>query len=101
MRAPETEEIAERIWRDKRPANDQWNDEGLTLFNGGTTPEESLVSILDSVELHHGEYSHDPPLPVIDVLGVGVTEPIREALAAVGFTDIRTVGEGFIARRAV
>jgi hypothetical protein len=79
-----TEKIAERVSLDQQPDEGHWNEAGMTLFNGGTTPEESLLSVLDSIELHHGEYSHDPPLSVIEVLGVDVTEALREALGQLG-----------------
>jgi len=45
--------------------------------------------MLDTVELDHGKYSHDPPfLFFLEALGVGMTDAIREALAALGFTEI-------------
>jgi hypothetical protein len=100
VRTPQTEKIAERVWLDQQTNQDQWNDAGLTLFNGGTTPEASLISILGAVELHHGESSHDPPLSVIEVLGVEQTPSIRQALVALGFTETKPMDDGFIARRA-
>ncbi len=99
VRAPETESIAERVWHDHQPDGGQWNESGLTLFNGASTPEESLVSILGDLELHHGQYSHDPPLSVIEVLGTVMTDHIREALTELGFTEIRTTDHGFVAQR--
>jgi hypothetical protein len=99
VRSPDTEGIARRIWRDQQPDSEDVLDAGLTLFNGESSPERSLLSILDTVELHHGEYSHDPPLAVIHVLGVHPTDAICNALAELGVTEITAADHGFIARR--
>ncbi len=101
VRAPQTENIAERFWHDHQSDGGQWNESGLTLFTGASTPEESLVSILGDVELHHGQYSDDPPLSVIDVLGTAMTDHIREALTELGFTEVRGTDHGFTAHRQI
>jgi hypothetical protein len=51
-RAPKTEEVAERVWRDFQPNQGDVLAAGLTLFDGGPTPEDSLLSLLDTVDLH-------------------------------------------------
>jgi hypothetical protein len=74
-------------------------DSGITDFGSGATPEESLVDILPVVEEHHGSYGHDPPLSVIEVVGVPPTPTVRHELAALGFDEIDETAEGFVARR--
>jgi hypothetical protein len=71
----------------------------LTLFNADSGPENSLLSVLDAVDLHHGEYSHTPPLSIIEAFGTEPTGAIQEALATLGFTEIKSTDEGFVARR--
>lgn len=101
VRTPETEEVARRVWSGPETQQADPLAAGLTLFNGNATAEMSLLSILDTVELHHGQYSHDPPLSIIEVLGTDVTDAIREALAALEFTQIHPSHEGFTALREV
>jgi hypothetical protein len=52
------------------------------------------------VELHRGEFSHDPPVGIIEVLGADATTAIRQELARLGYTAISTAAQGFVARRA-
>jgi len=54
---------------------------------------------LDTIDLHHGSYSADPPYSAIEVLGAELTDPIREALKEYGFKKIAATGGGFIAER--
>ena len=51
------------------------------------------------VEEHHGEYSHDPPLTAIEVIGTGASAMVREHLGAYGFLRIEPEAEGFTAFR--
>ena len=73
---------------------------GFTDFEGAETPEDSLISVLAVVELHHGEYSHDPPVSVLEVIGTPPTRPILDELDGLGFDAVDLTAEGFVARRA-
>lgn len=99
VRTPETEKIAERIRSQPSVAPDDPLATGLTLFSPGASPEESLLSILGTVELHHGEYSHDPAVSVMEVYGSAITEELREAFRSLGFAQVRPAEFGFIAER--
>jgi hypothetical protein len=90
-RAPETEDVADQTWRDFEPGEASSLEAGLTLFNADSGPENSLLSVLNMVELHHGEYSHTAPLSVIEVLGTEPTGAIQEALATLGFAEIKSI----------
>jgi hypothetical protein len=59
----------------------------------------SFLSILGTVEEHHGAYSHDPPLSVLQVVGIEPSAAAIEELAAYGFGRIEPSDDGFIARR--
>jgi hypothetical protein len=74
-------------------------DEGVTTFNPGETPQASFLSILSAVEEHHGEYSHDPPLSVIEAIGLEPSAAVREELDSYGFRDVEPSSNGFVARR--
>jgi hypothetical protein len=85
------------LWRDDRAYS---LEEGVTTFSAAETPEASFISILEEVEVHHGDYSHDPPLSVIEVIGLEPTEAVRDELSSYGFGDIELSAEGFVVRRA-
>ncbi|MGO9907992.1 MAG: hypothetical protein ACLPY3_20075 [Solirubrobacteraceae bacterium] len=71
----------------------------MTLFNADSGPEHSLLSVLDAVDPHHGEYSHARPLSTIEVFGTEPTGAIHEALATLGFAEIKSTDEGFVVDR--
>jgi hypothetical protein len=85
------------LWKDDRAYS---LEEGVTTFSSAETPGASFISILETVEEHHGEYSHDPPLSVIEAIGLEPTVAVREELSSYGFSDIELSAEGFVARRA-
>jgi hypothetical protein len=74
-------------------------DAGVTSFNGAETPEASFVTILGVVEEHHGAYSREPPLSVIEVVGLEPSGAVRGELDAYGFAQIELSENGFVARR--
>ena len=76
---------------------------GLSSFKGDPTasPETWLISELETIELHHGEMSHDPPWSVINVIGTRWTERIQEELARFGFEEHEDTAEGFVARKGM
>jgi hypothetical protein len=76
---------------------------GIGLF---TSPESfsAELSFLDElymVDLHHGEYSADPPYSVLEVIGVGLTEPIQTALEQIEFYVIHDTNTGLRAVRSL
>jgi hypothetical protein len=44
--------------------------EMLTDFEGSQSPREALMEILTTVDLHHGEYSADPPWALMHIVGL-------------------------------
>ena len=75
-------------------------EHGVTLFGAGNqNPEDEVISILGTVEEHHGEYSHDPPLDEVEILGATPTPEVRAEFTAYGFTDIVPSDDGFVASR--
>jgi hypothetical protein len=101
--APDTPEIrfiAEGIWA-KRAALGQLPSNELTLykFNSGESPETTFMDLLATVDLHHGEYSHDPPWTILTVYGVELSPAIKEALVEYGDFEFTFLPDGFTAKR--
>ncbi|MGH9872858.1 MAG: hypothetical protein ACRD9S_10380 [Pyrinomonadaceae bacterium] len=61
--------------------SEQCHQSGVTTFQmeRNSTPEEWCANILGAVDLHHGEYSHDPPYAVVEVIGAPLTVRLRQA----------------------
>jgi hypothetical protein len=89
---------AATVWRDSSGYS---LEEGITTFTPAETPQASFVVVLDLVEVHHGENEHDPPVSVLDVIGLEPSAAAIDELDAYGFRDIETSKNGFVARRAL
>jgi hypothetical protein len=55
--------------------------------------------MLDTIDLHHGKHSSNPPYPVLDVIGCPLTKAVKSAMAGLGFTRFEKMVEGFRASR--
>jgi len=75
--------------------------EGLSSFkvDKDGSPEDWLVSEIQTIDLHHGEMSHDPPWSMINVIGVKWSQRIQEELERFGFNRHENTTEGFTAWR--
>jgi hypothetical protein len=99
LRTADTENVAQRFWKEHPPLDAGAGSGGITLFAGESDPEKDLLSVLDDVELHHGLASSGrPAVSVLRVLGVPPSETIRDVLRAQGFTLIESRPDGFLAR---
>jgi hypothetical protein len=63
------------------------------------SPEEWLISEISTIDLHHGEMSHNPPWSIINVIGTPWSESIRTELAQFGFEQHEDTPVGFLARK--
>jgi hypothetical protein len=97
IRTPEYRRAAD----EERPSSGCHSlERGVTLFGAdNSSPEDKVISIFGTVQEHHGEYSHDPPLDEVEVLGAEPTPEVRAELNAFGFTDIVPAERGFVAQR--
>ena len=61
--------IIEAIWKARTSAN---HLEGLTSFKCDPegNPESWFLNELQTIDLHHGKYSHEPPYSVLNVIGI-------------------------------
>ena len=75
--------------------------DGITLFDspGDHSPEQMLIDIMGTIDLHHGIYSADPPYTVIRVIGAALTSDVREVMASYGFDSFTASDDGFSAVR--
>ena len=75
--------------------------EGLSSFKADKdgTPEDWLVSEIQTIDLHHGEMSRDPPWSMINVIGVKWSRRIQVELERFGFNRHEDTTEGFTAWR--
>jgi hypothetical protein len=83
----------------QNPKNTRWNL-GSAL-RGWWNPGGIASLNPRAVEEHHGEHSHDPPLSVIEVIGVSATDAIRGQLVADGFGQTEPDDQGFTAYRTL
>ena len=98
--SPDNHPIVQALRREDE-ALDQFT--GITSFkcNPDDRPEDLLISILSAVNLHHGEYSHDPPYSILDVIGTPWSDAIQAELDQFQFFEHEATPGGFVARRAV
>jgi hypothetical protein len=61
--------------------------------------EDILINELNTIDLHHGTYSANPPYTVIEVLGAGIREKVKSSFADFGFNQFIPMLEGFRAIR--
>ena len=61
-------------------------ESSITEFTGDLKQEPTIwcVSVLQTVDLHHGPYSSDPPYRSLRVYGTPLTDDLREVLTQFG-----------------
>jgi hypothetical protein len=74
---------------------------GVTTFRFGTesSPEDILINELDTIDLHHGTYSANPPYTVIEAIGTSISEKLKSKLSEFGFNQFEATPQGFRALR--
>lgn len=73
--------------------------EEVTLWSASIAPQSETEwrSVVGDIDLHHGEYSHDPPVSVIEVFGPDPSPAAQAAFSSFGFTAISATSYGFSA----
>lgn len=97
---PVNRTAAEKAWESISPGA-VWNEAGATIFkvSENDNPEDMVLDRLTDVDLHHGEYSHDPAWSVIEVYGSKPTAALRQALQEFGVDKFRETPDGFVCSR--
>jgi len=95
---PNNRAAAQKIWA--ADAN-RSHLEGVTTFKTGDdcSCEDTLINELDTIDLHHGSYSADPPYTVLEVIGAVMSERVKTELSQFGFGEFQATAEGFRAMR--
>ena len=95
---PVNKPAAQQLWSQQPEPN---HLTGVTTFKDMKTapPEDLLLAQLDSIDLHHGSYSADPPYTVIEVIGAALTGRVKSELSEFGFSDFHPTQSGFVATR--
>jgi hypothetical protein len=88
--------VAADLWA-KFPDRDHLD--GVTIFQGAGSPEETLINKLDTIDMHHNAYSADPPYTILQVFGTVLTARIETELRRYGFDSFSGRADGFRATR--
>jgi hypothetical protein len=92
-------EAAQRVWAANKS---QTHLNGVTTFTtGDCSAEDALINHLDTIDLHHGVYSADPPYTILEAIGTPITDRLKTELAPFRFNEFESVAEGFRAVRPV
>lgn len=92
---PANRRVAEEIWA----ASAFSLERGVTLFRAEQdVPAEAwMPETVEQIELHHGVYSHRPPVSILEIYGVPLSERLRSLLAEAGFGNVTEVGDTVLA----
>jgi hypothetical protein len=95
---PNNRAVAQVIWS-ANPSRSHLD--GVTTFKAGkdSSPEDALIQQLETIDLHHGVYSANPPYTVVEVIGTGITERAKAEFAEFGFDQFEPTPLGFRASR--
>jgi hypothetical protein len=89
--------IVKELWQ----KNDLYRNHltGLTCFqkNGYDSYEDLLLSMIESIEDHHGIYSHNPEYTILEIIGLGLSDQIQDRLRDYGFYRFELTDQGFVA----
>ena len=71
-----------------RPGQDHLT--GVTPFNDSpeSTPEDLAVRMFSTIDLHHGEYSAEPPYDALRVIGARLSPDLVAAAGAFGLSEV-------------
>jgi hypothetical protein len=92
--------VAQRLWKE-HPQESHLT--GITIFNDSesSSQEDLLVAELDTIDLHHGSQSANPPYTILEVVGTELTDRIKAELSQYGFDEFHPSSAGFCAVRPV
>lgn len=95
---PANRTVAQQIWAGEP---NRGHLEGVTTFKfrDGSSSEDIVVNELDTINLHHGTYSANPPYTIIEVIGTELCDKIKGGLTEIGFDQFEPTPRGFRAIR--
>lgn len=95
---PANRPVAAQIWAAEPKRS---HLEGVTTFKfrEGSSPEDILVDELHTIDDHHGTSSANPPYTIVEVIGTGISDRIKDELGEFGFDQFEPTPQGFRAIR--
>jgi len=90
---------AQQIWA-ANPNRSHLDGVTTFKFDKRISSEDILINELDTIDLHHGAYSANPPYTVLEVIGTGITARLRIELSQFGFDEFHETAQGFRAVRS-
>lgn len=93
VNSPTNDEVVERLWGQGRTH--------ITTYKPCEPhiPERCGPSMIETIELHHGSYSWDPPYRRLEVYGSPLTDDFRRMLIDYGFDQFEEMPDGFVATK--
>ena len=91
---PVNRAAAEQFWR-KNSSFTHMQEVTTFKVDLDGTPNDWCCAILLTVDLHHGEYSQNPPYRSVVVIGTDLSADLRAIFENYGFRDFREEGQGF------
>src|SRR5262245_45076505 len=96
--SPVNREVVQDLWAQDKAGR---GGHTVTMWSHPPIAPEDWLGMLEEIELHHGEYSHNPPVSVLEVFGSKPTHEARAALGEYGYLDVVETVDGFRAKRRV
>lgn len=90
--------VVERLRQER---SEESHLQGITTFKEQPrlSSEEQAISVLEQVDLHHGEFSADPPYSILEVIGCTANDDVKQELQDYGFAISEITKDGFTATR--
>ena len=90
--------VVQDIWTANRKRE---STQQLTMWSHTFDLEaaDDWLTMFEDIELHHGHYSHDPPVSVLEIYGAEPTSVAIRACRALGYDYVETTSYGFRAVR--
>lgn len=97
---PANRTVAQQIWA---ADPNRSHLEGITTFKvpESGSLEDILINELDTIDLHHGTHSANPPYTVLEVIGTAITARLKAELGQFGFNEFQETPQGFCAVRPI
>jgi hypothetical protein len=94
---PTNRAVAQNSWTTRQNGV---HGNGVTVFTSpAASAKDCVIHQLDTIDLHHGIYSADPPYAGFQIVGTEPTTRLTGELAAYGLTEITATNNGFRATR--
>jgi hypothetical protein len=89
---------AQKIWA---ADSNRSHLDGVTTFKAksDSSSEEALINELDTIDEHHGIYSANPPYTVVEVIGLSISDKLKNKFSQFGFNQFESTPQGFCAKR--